>query len=88
MATALYYLDSENVTPSFLSFRMQTAPDQLDLMERTGQDMYHYYERLYGTSLGAGSGGSCLQNFGDVETRQGRLLAFPNVLYGLPAPNH
>jgi len=27
VATALYYVDSDNVTPSSLSFRMQTDPD-------------------------------------------------------------
>ena len=26
-ATAVYHVDSENVTPSHLSFRMQTSPD-------------------------------------------------------------
>ncbi|KAK0703911.1 hypothetical protein B0T26DRAFT_657139 [Lasiosphaeria miniovina] len=80
-ATALYYLDSENVTTSSLSFRMQTDEDQEELVERTAQDDYEYYERLFGTSLGPGRGppGLCLQNYGDVETCQGRLLAFPNV---------
>lgn len=77
-ATALYYLDSENITTSTLSFRMQTDP-YLDQQLRLGQDAYHYLEKIYGTWLGAG-GSPCLQNYGSVETRQGRLLAFPNVL--------
>jgi hypothetical protein len=38
-------------------------------------------EQVYGTGFGCGSGGPCLQNYGSVETREGRLLAFPNVLY-------
>ena len=80
-ATALYYLDSENITPSHLSFRMQTSyylNDDFDV----GQDSYHYLERVYGTSLGPSSGvtDSCLQNYGSVETKERRLLAFPNVL--------
>ncbi|KAF4470972.1 hypothetical protein FALBO_2113 [Fusarium albosuccineum] len=79
-ATALYYLDSDNVTSSHLAFRMQTTPYFNDDVS-AGQDEYNYLERVYGTSLGPanGSAGSCIQNFGDVETRQGRLLAFPNV---------
>ena len=82
-ATALYYLDSENVTPSHLSFRMQTSYYQDELQEVTGQDQYNWLEHVYGTALGASGGvaSACLQPFGSVETKQGRLLAFPNVLY-------
>lgn len=77
-ATALYYLDSENISPSSLSFRMQTDRD-LDDDFQTGQDAYKWVEEVYGTELGGGSG-PALQNYGSVETREGRLLAFPNVL--------
>lgn len=85
-ATSLYYLDSENVTPSHLSFCMQTSSYQDELQRITGQDAYNWLERVYGTALG--SSGACLQYYGSTETRQGRLLAFPNVLYvpnALPA---
>jgi hypothetical protein len=78
-ATALYYLDSENITSSNLSFRMQTSAyinEEFDV----GQDAYHWMEQIYGTSLGCGRGSGCLQNYGSVETKEGRLLAFPNVL--------
>jgi hypothetical protein len=81
-ATALYYLDSENVTPSHLSFRMQTSYYQEELQDVTGQDQYNWLEHVYGTALGPSGGvaSACLQPFGSVETKQGRLLAFPNVL--------
>jgi Protein of unknown function (DUF4246) len=81
-ATALYYLDSENVTPSDLSFRMQTSSYQDELQGIAGQDAYGWLERLYGTALGPSEyvTNACLQHYGNVETRQGRLLAFPNVL--------
>jgi hypothetical protein len=79
-ATALYYLDSQNVTPSDLSFRMQTDPYLSDDSDyAVSQDCYHWMERVYGTTLGGGST-PCLQNYGSVKTREGRLLAFPNVL--------
>ncbi|KAK8034017.1 hypothetical protein PG993_009012 [Apiospora rasikravindrae] len=79
-ATALYYLDSENVTDSSLAFRMGTSWDQWDLQMTAGQDAYNWLERSYGTSFGpTGSGGPCLQFFGSVGTPEGRLLAFPNV---------
>ena len=79
-ATALYYLDSENVTPSHLSFRTHTSSYQDDLQSLVGQDAYSWLENLYGTSFGY-NGSECIQYYGSVDTRQGRLLAFPNVLY-------
>ncbi|CAF3573862.1 unnamed protein product [Fusarium graminearum] len=78
VGTALYYLDSENVTSSSLAFRMQTTYDQWDLQEKVGQDSYSWLEQVFGTDL---SGGSCLQQYGKVETKEGRLLAFPNVFH-------
>ncbi|KAG9235734.1 hypothetical protein BJ875DRAFT_458275 [Amylocarpus encephaloides] len=83
-ATALYYLDSENITPSNLSFRMQTSVyinDEYDI----GQGAYHWMEHVYGTALGT-SNAPCLQNYGSVETCEGRLLAFPNVFQHRVSP--
>jgi len=77
-ATAIYYLDSENITPSHLSFRMQTSSYMNDEYN-VGQDAYHWMEQVYGTGLGGGNS-PCLQNYGSVETKEGRMLAFPNVL--------
>ncbi|KAF2717870.1 hypothetical protein K431DRAFT_333667 [Polychaeton citri CBS 116435] len=85
VGTALYYLDSENVTPSHLHFRMQTSSYQ-DEDYTVGQDSYKWLQMVYGTQLGSGSGGPCLQNYGSVETRQGRLLAFPNVYHHRVSP--
>jgi len=81
--TALYYLDSENVTSSNLSFRMQTDAYLNEVIE-VGQDMYHWLEHIYGTDLS--TDGPCLQSYGSVETRQGRLLAFPNVFHHRVSP--
>ncbi|KAF7853259.1 hypothetical protein EAF04_010761 [Stromatinia cepivora] len=75
--TALYYLDSENITSSDLSFRMQTMEDLYDDFE-VGQNSFDWLEQVYGTNLGLQES-PCLQNYGSVETREGRLLAFPNV---------
>jgi len=83
VGTALYYLDSENVTPSSLKFRMQTAEDQYKLQDRVGQDSFNWIERVYGTQM---RGGSCLQQYGSVETKEGRLLAFPNVFHHRVSP--
>ncbi|KAF4472606.1 hypothetical protein FALBO_493 [Fusarium albosuccineum] len=86
VATALYYLDSENITPSRLDFRMQTSYDQ-DASWEVGQGRYEWMERVYGTRLGSGSNDtSCLQRYGNVQTTQGRLLAFPNVFHHRVSP--
>jgi hypothetical protein len=79
--TALYYLDSENITDSTLSFRMQTDAylNDYDGAYSVGQDQYHWMESVFGTNLGGGNS-PCLQNYGSVLTRPGRLVAFPNVL--------
>ena len=76
--TALYYLDSENISSSNISFRMQTSAYMTDEIH-VAQDAYSWLEQVYGTGLGCDTS-PCLQNYGSVETRQGRLLAFPNVL--------
>lgn len=85
-ATALYYLDSENITSRSLSFRMQT-PENLHEDERylAGQGTFHWMEQIYGTTLEYDSS-PCLQNYGSVETREGRLLAFPNVFQHRVSP--
>jgi hypothetical protein len=76
-ATAIYYLDSENIRPSSLAFRMQTSAYMEDEFEEVGQNSFTWMERVYGTYV---QDYPCLQNYGSVETVQGRLLAFPNVL--------
>ncbi|KAF4335403.1 hypothetical protein FBEOM_10739 [Fusarium beomiforme] len=81
VGTALYYLDSENVKPSYLQFRMQTDSYQEDW--NIGQDSFGWMEQVYGTKL---RGGDCLQRYGKVETKQGRLLAFPNVFHHRVSP--
>lgn len=77
-ATALYYLDSENITPSSLAFRMSTERDQEDLQYTAGQDAFHWLERVYGVNFREDPN---LQYYGSIQTCEGRLLAFPNVLW-------
>jgi hypothetical protein len=74
--TALYYLDSGNITDSSLSFRMQTDSGY-NSQYHVGQGAYHWMESVFGTNLDRSA---CLQNYGSVQTRERRLLAFPNVL--------
>ncbi|ETS80957.1 hypothetical protein PFICI_08486 [Pestalotiopsis fici W106-1] len=83
-ATALFYVDSENISPSSLAFRMRTS-DELQEELDIGQDEYHWLEQVYGTELGP-SNAPCIQNYGSVHTNQGRILAFPNVFQHRVSP--
>lgn len=80
VATALYYVDSENVTESHLEFRAQTDPD-LDGAQDISEDAFSWMESIYGVKFGSGRGSSCLQTYGSVITREGRLMAFPNIFH-------
>ncbi|KAL8371883.1 hypothetical protein RB595_001608 [Gaeumannomyces hyphopodioides] len=40
---------------------------------------FDWHEQVYGTFVTDDPQSACLQNYGSVETKQGRLLAFPNV---------
>ncbi|KAH8891423.1 hypothetical protein GQ53DRAFT_746540 [Thozetella sp. PMI_491] len=82
-ATAIYYLDSENITDASLEFRMHTS-DEHDEVGYSGQDKYKWLERVYGTLLGGIS--PCIQKYGSVITRKGRVLAFPNVFQHRVSP--
>ena len=86
VGTAIYYLSTENVTPSRLRFRMATDHEPEDLFGNVGQDAYSWMEEVYGTSFGAHEKAPALQNYGSVETREGRLLAFPNVFQHCVTP--
>ncbi|KAK3991074.1 hypothetical protein QBC44DRAFT_57751 [Cladorrhinum sp. PSN332] len=84
VGTALYYLDSDNITETHLEFRAQTRGMYMSddhPWNTVGQDAYHWMEHVYGTLFGEMSGVSAQQNYGTVLTPEGRLLAFPNVFH-------
>ncbi|KAE8349840.1 hypothetical protein BDV28DRAFT_52807 [Aspergillus coremiiformis] len=74
VATALYYYDEHNITPSHLEFRQSL--DSEEFMMRTEQYEYHATEHFYGIE----NHESAIQKLGSVWTRPGRFLAFANVL--------
>ncbi|PYH93370.1 hypothetical protein BO71DRAFT_381653 [Aspergillus ellipticus CBS 707.79] len=74
VATALYYYDEENITPSHLAFRQSL--DAWRMMMSTGQYEYSSSEEFFGIK----NDEPAIQNLGSVLTRSGRLLAFPNIL--------
>lgn len=72
-ATALFYYDEENITESSLAFRQQFDTEQLGFPP---QYEFHSIEHYYNIE----NQDEAIQDLGSVVTRQGRLLAFPNIL--------
>lgn len=74
VATALFYYDCDNITQSSLTLYHPVDADELRTIPP--QDEYKSLERW----LGIRTHDPSLQRLGSVVTREGRLLAFPNVL--------
>ncbi|KAF8656134.1 hypothetical protein AX16_002736 [Volvariella volvacea WC 439] len=77
VSTALYYYDNENITPSHLAFRQQS-----DIGSSTFDDMSYEQDDhdWLSTVYGLQNWGPAVQQIGSIETREGRLLTFPNIL--------
>ncbi|KAH6909366.1 hypothetical protein BKA70DRAFT_1426493 [Coprinopsis sp. MPI-PUGE-AT-0042] len=75
VATALYYYSSENITRSSLAFR-QLTDDEVFVDFNYEQGVHDFLVPVYG----AENEDSAVQEVGSVETREGRLLTFPNIL--------
>ncbi|KAJ2933492.1 hypothetical protein H1R20_g3577, partial [Candolleomyces eurysporus] len=74
-ATAIYYYHSENITHSSLAFRHQANADCLNDVQYE-QDAHEWLPHIFGLH----QDGSAVQDVGSVETCEGRLITFPNVL--------
>ncbi|EME79070.1 uncharacterized protein MYCFIDRAFT_116770 [Pseudocercospora fijiensis CIRAD86] len=75
-ASAIYYYDTDNITESHLSFREFVCVDTLTGDTEYEQDDYEHILRLYGIE----QNGPAIQTLGKVNTKEGRMIAFPNVL--------
>lgn len=75
VGTAIYYYDVENCTPSRLRFRQQNDSDEEFDYE---QSDHGPLERVFGTCFTDGE--QAVQEIGSIDTREGRLLVFPNTL--------
>ncbi|RXW15007.1 hypothetical protein EST38_g10850 [Candolleomyces aberdarensis] len=74
-ATAIYYYSSENITPSSLAFRQQSDGDCFtDFPYQQGQ--HDFLDAVFGLSNWSDS----VQDMGSVDTREGRIITFPNIL--------
>ena len=76
-ATALYYYSCENITPSKLSFRQVSDPESAVVDIHYLQDHHDWLAPVFGLQQHEAP----LQFVGSVETREGRLITFPNILH-------
>jgi hypothetical protein len=77
VATAIYYYDVENVTPSRLSVRQEATLDQDNLEYE--QSEHEPLATIFGTENPM-TDVPAVQDIGSITTRQGRMLVFPNTL--------
>jgi hypothetical protein len=76
VATAIYYYDVSNVTPARLGLRHAAFLDGLELVYE--QDEHEPLSTVFGTTSMRAE--PAVQELGSIETRAGRMLAFPNVV--------
>ncbi|KAF7301061.1 hypothetical protein MIND_00670000 [Mycena indigotica] len=77
VASAIYYYDEDNITESRLEFRVTTSPPVYH-----EQDDELCSKVLYGMERET----HCLQSLGSIETKSGRVLAWPNIYQHKVAP--
>ncbi|KAJ2919064.1 hypothetical protein MD484_g1331, partial [Candolleomyces efflorescens] len=75
-ATALYYYSCHNIKSSQLAFRQFVDSDSVYYGYPYNQNQHHFLRELFGCQNGRAG----VQDVGKVETREGRLLTFPNIL--------
>ncbi|KAF9469543.1 hypothetical protein BDZ94DRAFT_7880 [Collybia nuda] len=74
-ATALYYYDNDNIDPSYLAFRQQSDAKHAERMPYE-QSEHEWLKEIYGCQ----NERPAVQKVGSVLTKEGRLLAWPNIL--------
>ncbi|RDB17189.1 hypothetical protein Hypma_001699 [Hypsizygus marmoreus] len=75
-ATAIYYYDNENITTSSIAFRQQSSTTDAQSEVSYRQDHHDWLEEVFGCE----QGGEGVQDVGSVDTLEGRLLSWPNIL--------
>ncbi|KAG9942583.1 hypothetical protein KCU85_g9184, partial [Aureobasidium melanogenum] len=76
IATAIYYFSNDNITPSHLKFR-HNCSDEAHLDLEYDQGDWDHLEKITGFK---DQTDVLIQKLGSVLCKEGRLLAFPNVL--------
>ncbi|KAF1731198.1 hypothetical protein CRV24_009277 [Beauveria bassiana] len=81
-ATALFYYDNENITDSRLEFRSVANREDLTGDLDYAQNDFDSIKRAFGID----PEGSTMQDIGEISTRQGRAIFFPNILQHRVSP--
>ncbi|TFK66459.1 hypothetical protein BDN72DRAFT_145431 [Pluteus cervinus] len=74
-ASAIYYYDNDNISPSSLAFRQMSAESDASDWSYA-QDDHDWFPTLFDCH----QHGSPLQDIGGVTTKEGRVITFPNIL--------
>ncbi|OKP10975.1 hypothetical protein PENSUB_3579 [Penicillium subrubescens] len=85
-ASAIYYYDSENITPNSLAFRHRGMNDMDDISYE--QDRHDFVQQVYGyhEDLDNYNDDLITQELGSVVTKEGRIITFPNTLQHQVSP--
>ncbi|KAL2844164.1 hypothetical protein BJY01DRAFT_215221 [Aspergillus pseudoustus] len=85
-ASAIYYYDNKNITPSSLAFRHRGMDDFYDFYYE--QSQHEFLQQVYGfpDTVDGHNQGLVTQELGSVECREGRLITFPNTLQHRVSP--
>ncbi|KAE8153445.1 hypothetical protein BDV25DRAFT_168899 [Aspergillus avenaceus] len=86
-ATAVYYYDSENITESTLAFRQRADKMHLSYVEYE-EEHHEFLHEVYGFGLEVTGrhATQVTQELGTVTCREGRMIAFPNILQHRVSP--
>ncbi|TFK17404.1 hypothetical protein FA15DRAFT_605121 [Coprinopsis marcescibilis] len=76
VATAIYYYSSSNITQSSLAFRQVSDANMSWQTLNYQQNEHGWLNLVYGCENFEGA----VQDIGSVDTREGRLITFPNIL--------
>ncbi|OOQ82767.1 hypothetical protein PEBR_37508 [Penicillium brasilianum] len=85
-ASAIYYYDSENITPSSLAFRHRGMDDMMDISYE--QSQHEFLQQIYGFHEDFRNHNIELitQELGSVVSKEGRIITFPNTLQHQVSP--
>ncbi|KAF9520691.1 hypothetical protein BS47DRAFT_1286740 [Hydnum rufescens UP504] len=76
-ASALYYYDSVNITSSYIAFRQRSSTEDIDNRKI---DYPQNFSSWLPEVFGCEDQGPAIQYVGKVDTKEGRLLTWPNIL--------